>query len=47
MIDIFIFNGLCTYLILEKKKQSERGGIKDMEFPAVFKKEHVEIPGVN
>ena len=38
-------------LFQEKKLSSggrgRKGGVEDMEFPHVSKKEHVEVPGVN
>ena len=30
-----------------KKKQGRGGGVDDMEFPGVLKKEHMKILGVN
>ena len=32
---------------LFQKKSKQAGGDEDMEFPGVFKKKHVEIPGVS
>ena len=38
-----VFHALITNGLFQKK--SNTGGVEEMEFPGVLKKEHVEIPG--
>ena len=40
-----VFHALITSGLFQKK--SNIGGVEEMEFPGVLKKEHVEIPGIN
>ena len=44
-----IIKNIVQWAIPEKKKQEGTGGggVDDMEFPGVLKKEHMKILGVN
>ena len=40
-----VFHALIANRLFQKK--SNTGGVEEMEFRGVLKKEHVEIPGIN